>query len=112
MALIDLLPLFSQQQGQSGRDKRSWFPFHGEALKTILGTSTDEDLKVLDEHVKALAATVKGEDNEMKKFSEHMSSYMATNDRPRLRGRFPSERRHASRDTDIVFDPRSSRQFR
>ena len=60
MALFDLLPLYSQQQGQSGRDKRSWIPFLGQVLKTVVETSTEEDLKVVDEHVKALAATAKG----------------------------------------------------
>ena len=81
MVLFDLLPLYSQQQSQSRRDKRSWFPFLGEALTPIVGTSTGEDLKVVDEHVKALAATAKGEFNEMNKFSEHMSSYMVSNNR-------------------------------
>ena len=81
MALFDLLPLHSQQQCQSGRDKRSWFPFLGGTLKPIVGTSTYEDLKVVDEHVKTLAAIAKGEFNEMKTFSEYMSSYMETNNR-------------------------------
>ena len=40
--------------------------FYGSALKTLVGTATDEDLKVIDEHVKVIAAEC--EFHEMKNF--------------------------------------------
>ena len=60
LTLFDLLPLYSQQQSQSGRDTRSWLPIFSSAWKTVMGTATDEDLKVVDEHVKPWQTPQKG----------------------------------------------------
>ena len=79
--LLDIITMLIPSPLDLQRDRRSIAQFIGNFLRSLIGTATLDDIRILQNHIIQLRKEMKNNQMILRRHSEHLSSYMQLNNK-------------------------------